>query len=642
MTRKAAWFGLSFLAGTVLFLEAGGRYGIVAAAVAVIGVLLSVITKRYRAYATAAAAAVLCGGLCVRAYALLCIEPAIRLGGETVTMTGTVTECKPTTGGRYILTVRGSAEGTKAKIVFFADREAEPYEKVTVTGTVSVVEDTPKFSGWSYYAPKGIFLQGNADTFTPTGEYGNPVMRGTTALRDWVSRSIFASMDPDSAAFAQALVCGDKSDMDTVTKTKLYRAGVGHLFAMSGTHLAVTARVFGSIFTALIRGRRARIAALEAVVLLFMAMGGFSPSLVRAGIMVSLVNCSELFHRRTDVLSSLGLCAVVMCGINPYVVMSASFICTFGCCFAIGAAAPKLTKLVRDSRLSLITVPLIDTAVILTVMMPVFALQFAEVSVIAPLSNLIIVPIASAALTLMLPAMLLGGTTLPAKLIFRLADLLIKAVLKLTDFFASLNFAAVGSRRTWLILLGAAVMITALVIAVRQKRVRIFGITAAVTLAAMPAVSTVANVMERDKVRMKVFSDYRSSCAVIASGGECVVLDIGAKGGFDYGVQEYISHNGISHFRAAFVQSDLGADSYRSGIYPAAENIFTEYGYYSDPFTQGLTADYGTFTVTRTDSGFDVSAGGCVYSVYKNKLELSDGRYIPYEELKKYPEIILE
>ncbi|MBR1393001.1 MAG: ComEC/Rec2 family competence protein [Ruminococcus sp.] len=642
MTRKAAWFGLSFLAGTVLFLEAGGRFVFVAAAVAVIGVILSLTTKSYRAYATAAAAAVLCGGLCVRAYALLCIDPALKLDGETVTMTGTVTECKPTTGGRYILTVDGRAEGTKAKIVFFSDREAEPYEKVTVTGTVNAVEDTPKFSAWSYYAPKGIFLQGNADTLTPTGEYGNPIMRGVTALRDWVSRSIFASMEPASAAFAQALVCGDKSDMDMVTKTKLYRAGVGHLFAMSGTHLAVIALVFGSIFQTLIRDRRARIAALEAVVLLFMAMGGFSPSLVRAGIMVSLVNCSKLFHRRTDVLSSLGVCAVVMCGINPYVVMSASFICTFGCCFAIGAVAPRLTALVKDSRLSLIYIPLIDTAVILTVMMPVFALQFAEVSVIAPISNLIIVPIASAALTLMLPAVLLGGTTLPARLIFRLVDLLIRAVLRLTDFFASFSLAAVGSRKAWLILIGAAVMITALIIAVRKKRVRIFCITAAVVLAVMPAVLTVMNVLGRDRVRMKIFSDYRSMCAVVSSGGECVILDIGAKGGFAYGVQEYISYNGISHFRTAFVQSDLGADSYRDSIYPAAEEILTEYGFYSAPFTDGLTADCGAFTVSRTEAGFDVSAGGCVYSLSKNKIELSDGRYIPYEELKKYPEIILE
>lgn len=597
-------------------------------AAAALAALAFLTFSEHRVYAAAVGISVLCGLFCGRAYALFHISPALELDGREMTVEGKVLSCKELGGDRFMLTVDGTADGRSVTVNFFASRACEPYSIVRISGKAEALEDTAAFPARSYYYPRGIYLQADADSVEETGEYASPIMRGVTSLRNYTAKCLFAGMDSESAAFAEALVCGDKSDMSARTKTKLCRAGVGHIFAMSGTHIAVIAMLAGMILSVFIPGIRLRLILLEAVILMFMAFGGFSPSIVRSGIMVSLTFCSRLFHRQTDVLSSLGICAVIMCGMNPYVCLSQSFICSFGACFAYGAAAPKLTAHLKGRRLSFVTIPLAATAVVTVVMMPVSALMFSEVTVIAPITNLLIVPLCTAALSLILLAMLFGGAVLPARIILSLANLLIKACMKLTDFFASLGAAAVGSGRLPLILVCSALIIAALVFAIVRGRPRVFALCTAGAFILMWAVQSIANLLVRDEVKLKLFSDGRSICAVVSDGGSCSMIDTGTKGKFTYGVQQYLSYSGIRRCGSVFVSEPLGASVYLTELYPEPDSIRTDLGYYSEPFTGGMTADLGGYTVTRTKEGYELSSGKDTVIITKKQALTAGGSTI--------------
>lgn len=640
MTRKAAWCGLSFLAGTLLFCTLGESFLVLTLAAAALTVLAFLALSEYRVYAAAVGVSVLCGLFCGRAYAFFHIAPALELAGKEITVEGEITECRELGGESYVLTVDGEAEGRDIKLMFYTDRPCELYSIVRVSGEAELLEDTASFPAKSYYLSKGIYLKASGGSPEETGEYGSPIMRGITSLRDYTAKCISASMDKESAAFVTALVCGDRTELGDAAKTRLYRAGVGHILAMSGMHIGVVAVTFGSLLSLVIRSKRIRLIILEVIILMFMVFGGLSPSIVRAGIMISLVYCSQLFGRQTDILSSLGICAVVMCGPDPYICISQSFICSFTACFAVGAVAPKLTSQLKGRRFSFITVPVITSAAVIAVMMPVMALWFDEFSVIAPISNLLTVPLCSAALMLSLLAMLLGGTVLPAEMLFRWAGLLIKLVLKLTDFFVSLGAASVGCRRYILILTAAAAVNAALVYAIRFRRVRVFGFTVTAAFVMLWAVQALSNLFYRSEVRVKLFSGGRSLCAVISNGGSCSVIDLGAKGGFHYGVQQYLSYNGIRRCDTVFIADGAGADSYRSEIFPAFESISTDLGYYGSAFTEGMTADFGAYTVTRTAGGYELSAEGGSLVLTKKNVSLG-GEELSAEELKGYPEIIL-
>ena len=642
MTRKAAWCGLPFLAGTALWCAFGKSFGVLVICIAVISALGAFIFREYRVYAAAVGASVICGLLAGKAYALLRIEPALALDGKTVTAEGTVKDCRVISGGKCMLTVEGEAEGTAVTFIAFAEGSFEPYITAEVSGTLKALEDTPSFPSESYYLPKGICLQMSDAEVRETGRSANFIMRGVTELRDYTAKCLTAYMDADSAAFAEAAFCGDKSDLNEVTKAEFYRAGIGHLFALSGTHLAVTVMILSTIFRTVIRRRRAASVLLGITVLLFTAFGGFSPSLVRAGIMALLICCSQLAGRRTDVLNSLGLCAAVMCGANPYACCSASFICSFTCCFALGTAVPKFTALIKQRGLAgALLRALAASAVITVFIMPVGGVLFNEVSLIAPLTSLLTVPLFTAAMVLTVLAMLMGGTVLPAQLLLRLADRLIKLILWLAEKLSSFGASAVGCRRLWLIIGGAVLLGAGLFLAVRRGRAAVFAVSSVCVFSLMWGVQSAANFIVRDEVRVKVFSDGRGCCAVISCGGSCSLIDIGAKGSFGYSVQQYLSYNGIRRCRTAFVMQDLGASVYRDGFLPAFEDIRTEYGSFSEPFSVGMTADMGSYTVSRTADGYYVSAFGETVSLSAKRIGLSGGRYIPAEEMKKYPELTL-
>ncbi|MBR6101662.1 MAG: ComEC/Rec2 family competence protein [Ruminococcus sp.] len=642
MTRKAAWCGLPFLLGDVLYCAFGGSFWLLAVGTAVLCALSLLAMPKFRAYAAAVGISVLCGLTVGKAYALLCIDPALELDGKYVTAEGEVTDQRNAGSERWLVTVSGNADGRKASVNFYTDREFEAYEKVRISGTVSAITDSPEFDSESYWFPKGVFLEGTADTIETDGELGSPILRGITALRDFSARCITASMDGESAAFAQAILCGDRSELSQVSKTKLYRSGIGHLFALSGTHLTIIAAIFSAMLGIFIHSKRVKLIALEGVILLFVAFGGFSPSLVRAGIMTSLVFCSSFAGRRTDVLNSLGICAVLMCGANPLVCTTPSFICSFTACYALGAVAPKLTEPLKKHRLAFLTVPAVDTAVILAVMMPAMALMFDEVSIIAVITQPLLVPICTAALALCPMALILGGTTLPARIIFRFADLLIKLLLRLSDFFASLSFASIGSRHTAALLIASAVLITALVTAILRKKVGIFALSALGTFIMLWAWQSAVQVFERGDVRVKIFSNGRKSCAVLIHGGSAEVIDIGAKGSYSYGVQEYLSRNGITRCGNAFIADDLGAYSYKTEIYPAFETLRTEYGYYSEPFEAGMSAEIGELVVTRTEDGYRVSANGKMLTLTKGEAELTGKGKITREAMRAGAEIELK
>jgi len=642
MTRKAAWSGLSFLAGTFLFCTVGQyHFTVYALSAALLCVTAVILSKKYRVYAAAAGVSVLCGLSCAKAYALLHISPALELDGKTVTMSGTVTDQKYMGSEKWALTVKGKADGVSCTVIFYTDRNCESYDDIVITGKVSAMKDTAAFDSKTYYLPKGIYLSGQADTVILTGSQSSPFMRTMSGLRSYTRQCIYASTGRDSASFLEALICGDKSDMEDITKTKLYRSGVGHMFAVSGTHIAIVVMFMSAVFSLFIRSARIRTALLCLTVLAFAAFGGFSPSLTRASVMAVLVCCSSVAGRRTDNLSSLGICSVLMCGTQPFCCVSASFIGSFTACFAIGTVAPKLNARLKGKRLSFITVPLIDTLVILTVVMPFQLILFPSVSLIAPISGLLIVPLCSAALMFTVLAMLTGGVSPVSHLCFMLADITARAVLKLNDFFASLDFAAIGTRSTVLILIGAAVMGGALCYAVIGGKLRTFVLCSVGTFIGMWSVQTVSDAVSKDDLRLKFFSNGQGLVAVISSQGECTVLDLDARARYSYAVQQYISENSIRRVRNVFMTGDLGFMQYRYTIYPLPERIYSEFSEDDGLFTVGMTAELRGCSLTRTDKGFDLTVNGRTYSITKKQITLPDGGYLPSEELVKYPELNL-
>jgi len=146
-------------------------------------------------------------------------------------------------------------------------------------------------------------------------------------LRSRLARRAAALREPRSRAMAAALLVGDRSGLTAADRDLFTRAGVRHLLAVSGLHVAILAALLLGPLAALQRallGRRFRSApaGLARAILLvaYVPLAGASAPVTRAGIAVALTALAPLSPRggrRPDGLSLWSAALLVECLIDP-------------------------------------------------------------------------------------------------------------------------------------------------------------------------------------------------------------------------------------------------------------------------------------------------------------------------------------
>ena len=141
-------------------------------------------------------------------------------------------------------------------------------------------------------------------------------------------------------ALVRALVTGDRSTVSPELSDALRRAGIAHLLAVSGLHLAVVGlfaffgcrRLVAAITPVATRVSPTVVAAVVAIslALLYALMTGARPSALRAFAVVFLMLGGKLLHRNARAIDSIGAAAVVLLGWRPYLLFDAGFQMSFG------------------------------------------------------------------------------------------------------------------------------------------------------------------------------------------------------------------------------------------------------------------------------------------------------------------------
>lgn len=136
----------------------------------------------------------------------------------------------------------------------------------------------------------------------------------------------------------------------------------------------------------------------------FMAVTGFAPSVVRAGVMLAVVYSGKMFMRKGDSLNSLGIAALILTVPNPTAVADVGMLLSFTATLGIILWARKISvyimgkfaKLKRLKKPVEFTVNLFAVSVSAAVWtMPISVLMFGKVSVFSILLSVILSPAVS-------------------------------------------------------------------------------------------------------------------------------------------------------------------------------------------------------------------------------------------------------
>lgn len=190
----------------------------------------------------------------------------------------------------------------------------------------------------------------------------------------------------DQGQIITAMLFGDKSSMDDELYESFQRNGTAHVLAVSGLHIGMIYALFCTIFS----GRRKihTNVIIAGLLIAYAALAGFSPSVMRAVIMILMHIASKLMHYRYDLVSAGCVSGIIMLIHNPYSIFGTGFIMSYLAIFIIGFFVPLAEKLhINEGIKNLLLTPV----VVQIGMAPVTAYMFNYFSLISVPANLPVV-----------------------------------------------------------------------------------------------------------------------------------------------------------------------------------------------------------------------------------------------------------
>lgn len=231
----------------------------------------------------------------------------------------------------------------------------------------------------------------------------------TAAFLDEVRRNFTAGLrnalpEPD-ASFAAGILIGQRSSLTQKWQDILRDAGLMHIIAVSGYNLTILVR-----FAKRALKKRSRYQVLLASGLLvttFVLVTGLSPSILRALIVVILMQLTWFYGRKIHPFVLLGLAAAISVAIDPFQLWrSIGWYLSFVAFFGVIILAPLLIP--RRFENSLFAALVAESAAAGLMTLPIIATVFGEVSLVGLLANLVVTPLVPFAMLLSFGAGLAG------------------------------------------------------------------------------------------------------------------------------------------------------------------------------------------------------------------------------------------
>lgn len=278
--------------------------------------------------------------------------------------------------------------------------------------------------------------------------------RFTTRLSDFreiLRFRLTALVKGERGELLSALLLGTRDSLDACTARDFRRVGISHILALSGLHLTILLGIADKFLSWLHIGKRWRILILTVFSFGYLLLTGFSYSMLRAVLMLTFLRLSFFVKEDYDAFTALSVGGAIMVLITPYAVFDLSFqmtmLATFGI-LSFGGLQARLVRWIprRKGALGIVCYllraalsSLLITVSATVAILPVQWLQFGEISLLSPMANLLMIPLATGALLLGLFLLILLWIPVIATLIAAPTGWITALMLKLVGALSPLD-----------------------------------------------------------------------------------------------------------------------------------------------------------------------------------------------------------
>ncbi|MBE6609266.1 MAG: ComEC/Rec2 family competence protein [Ruminococcaceae bacterium] len=442
-----------------------------------------------------------------------------------------------------IISVDGSECSGSAYVTFNEQVSLLNYDTVTITALpTDARKDASGSELWTVKA-ENICLELEAYAIiSVTNESKNGVGYLIYRLREAMGKRLDGALNAQTSAYAKALLIGEKSGLDDSFRRDMSALGVSHILAVSGMHMSIIAGMV-TFFTERMKTRRK----LKSLMIIagaaaFCGIAGFSPSVVRAAIMLMLGVLPTFFGGRGDSITALFFAGALICASSPETVISCSFLLSFSATLGIvtcasyvsgkslrkwnSSPAGDMKALHKILKTAFLAISVSLSASLFTV--PALSMYFNETSFFAVIMNVVAVPTAFVSMSLTIAVITLADIPVLGYL----------AVSSLQGIYAFLKWLAaeltgrisvtVSLSYPFFFAILALLFVTLLFLRLRGTRNPLALLGVFVACAAAFAICVqIYGFVYRDRAEIVYVTNKTSEGIVVNSGSETLFIDIG-------------------------------------------------------------------------------------------------------------------
>lgn len=372
--------------------------------------LLSVIfispqSKHFRInfFAFAVAAVSVSMLFCLKEYASV-----TEYDGKNAYFTGTVTKCNYNSTHEKLEIKIDSLGGEKHSfyIAVYSDTATGLCvgDKISAKATLSLAGgDAESENKNSSLSDKIYFMTYDTENISVCGE--NIFYKFVGKIKNAYKSAVGSYLPNDLGSVILGMTVGERENISTHLKNCFNYSGTSHLLVVSGLHLTLWTAFISEFFTVLRKNKYLNTAVTAVFIVFYLALTGFSVSVVRAGIMLLTVKLAKLFGRGADSLNSIGLSVAVLMILNPFSVNSVSFLLSMGSTLGLILFSGKIHDYIYKSRQGrkitkyfvgrLIADSFAVSISVSVFTLPVFILLFDMFPVLSFISNLFIIDLSA-------------------------------------------------------------------------------------------------------------------------------------------------------------------------------------------------------------------------------------------------------
>lgn len=519
MKRNLAWFALGFALAELAAANLPPLVCVPAAAL----FAFAVFGLRKRSLHIPALGAV-CGFVYFAVFAALFVRPVQAMAGQTVTAAVTVQtdaeaayEAYHMRGTLLITELDGKPAHIPVQCSDFPAAEAG--ERFTAKFSLHTLKnDRYRLAKQS----DGVYLRAEyAGSYSPLPASRHPVF-GLYRLRQRGSAALKRRIPSDSAALISAMLLGDTTRLSDTDRNAFAAAGVSHLLAVSGLHVALLA---GLLFPRKRRFAHAALAVQAGVIIGYMLVTGLPVSVLRAGLVFLLAILGHWFLQPVDLLTSTGAAALLLGLQNAYMPCDLGFQLSFCAVLGVQCAAhlAKQLKSRLPARIFNLASNALTAALASLFTLPILVAHGMTISAVGILGNLLTLPLMR--YLLLLGLAVLGLSCLPflaplSHMASFLLALLLKLLRCIVFFCASLPGARLLLPAHYTLFVLGVLAILAIVYYFAGS-LRLYP-PAALCCAALAVFMGVR--MQRDVVTVALVGTAGNPCAVITQNGQAAVV----------------------------------------------------------------------------------------------------------------------